>query len=83
MADFLTRRQIADIYPVTADMLSRLAQTGPKRRSGLPPAPPTIRLSTRKIVYDRERFEAWLADPWAAPANDAGPKRRGRPRKTE
>lgn len=83
MSDYLTRQQIAAEYPVTADMLSRLAQSGPKRRNGLPPGPPMLRLSTRKIVYDRKAFEAWLADPWSAPANDPDPKRRGRPRKVE
>lgn len=83
MPEFLTRLEIAAEYPITADYLARLAQSGKKRRNGLPPSPPIIRLSARRIVYDRAKFEAWLADPWSAPANDAGARKRGRPRKTE
>lgn len=83
MPEFLTRLEIAAEYPITADYLARLAQSGKKRRSGLPPSPPIVRLSARRIVYDRAKFEAWLADPWSYAANDALPKRRGRPRKTD
>lgn len=80
---YLTRREVAALYPVSADFLARVAQKGDKRLPGLPPAPPSAVICGR-VVYERSSFEAWL-DGLIFGQNDNQSKRRGRgrPKKVE
>lgn len=78
--DFLTRRQLADLYPIPYSTLKKLSMRGSEG------GPPVIRLGDR-VYYHVPSFEKWLTsflskDTIKLP-NSGSKRRRGRPRKSE
>ncbi len=67
MTQYLTRRQVADQYPIGFSTLAKLAmgECGP----------PYLKRG-RSVVYRRDQFEAWLDSHLHRKA-----RKRGRPRK--
>lgn len=78
--DFLNRRQIADLYPISYSTLKKLSM---RETAG---GPPVIRLGG-SIYYHVPTFETWLLSFMKADAPGPKPepskRRRGRPRKAD
>lgn len=72
MKAYLTRREVAQQFPISLSHLAHLACQG---------RGPRYAVIGKHAVYRREDVENWIAGRMIAPASPEQPGRRGRPKK--
>jgi hypothetical protein len=74
MANYLTRKQVSEIYPISFSSLAHMASKG----VGIP-----YRIVGKSAIYRRDQVEQWIEEQEVDLEPRRKSKRRGRPRKIE
>ena len=72
MSQYLTRKQVAECYPITFSHLAHMASQGRGIR---------YRIIGKSAIYRIDDVEAWLESQVIEPSLTKAPRKRGRPRK--